>query len=576
MRFAPSDLAPPWLLEYNAAALGRDALAGAVLSVLLVPQAMAYAQLAGLSPGMGLTTAMVAPLVYALIGQSASVSMGPVALASLLVAGALVDIDIDPAVAASIVAIEAGAMLTLLAVFRMGRLVNFISEPALLGFTAAAAVLIAGSQFPGLAGIDAERSGTLQDALIAIWEAGRPDWWALILGLCALAGFVMGEAIMRRVALVLRQTGTARLALMKSASLVVILLASLAALALPQVPRISVPEAALPGLVLPLAPPPVWIALLVPSLTVAIVVFVTGIAVVKSMTARRRQTVRSNGEAAAIGIASLACGVTGGYAPGVSLSRSALVHDVGTNSPLASAMAALIVLPVTLFGGALLSQLPVTVLSALVISAVAGLIRWSDIREVAAHSRLETGVIAATFLATLFLGVKWGLLAGAVSGVMSFLWTSSVPRVTREGPDPSAGQGIYRSVTRDGVDADTGHLLVVRIDRPLYFGNTGYAEEQVTRIVAEHPEAECLVLDMRAVTAVDATGLRMLTRLLDGIEEKNLEIYFASLQRPVAEALADQRHFARLEHFDTVGAAAAAFLSGHGSKLCLAPPTVTE
>ena len=380
---------------------------------------------------------------------------------------------------------------------------------------------------------------------------------------------------LRRVALVLRQTGTARLALMKASSLVVIVLASLAAVLLPDLARVQPPEAALPGLVLPMAPLPVWIALLLPSLTVAIVVFVTGIAVAKSMSARRCQTVRSNGEAAGIGIASLACGMLGGYAPGVNLSRSALVHHVGAKSPIASAVAALIVLPVTLFGGALLAQLPVTVLSALVISAVFGLIRVGDIREVMSHSRLETLVVAATFLATLFLGVKLGLLVGAVSGVMSFLWSSSLPRVTREGLDPSAGQGIYRSVARDGVEADTGPLFVIRIDRPLYFGNTGYTEEQVTRIVAENPEAECLVLDMRAATAVDATGLRMLTRPLDDIEEKNLEIFFAALQRPVAEALSGQRHVARCEHFDTVGAAAE-IRSRREGEPCLTPATVAE
>lgn len=548
---------PAWLVGYGGQSFGRDALAALVLSILLIPQAMAYAQLAGLSPGVGLLTAIVAPLVYAAIGRSASISMGPVALASLLVAGALVDIDIDPSVAAAIVAIEVGAMLALLAACRMGRLVNFISEPALLGFTAAAAFLIAGSQMSGLAGIAAERSGTLQGALSALWVAGNPHLPTLGLGLAALAGFMLGAPVMRRLALLLRLTGTARLALMKSASLVVIVLASGLSLLLPDVARIQEPESALPGLVVPQADLSVWIALLVPSLTVAIVVFVTGIAVAKSLSARRRQSFSSNAEAAAVGTASIVCGLTGGYAPGVSLSRSALVNDVGGRSPLASAMAALIVVPVTLFGGTLLAQLPVTVLSALVISAVFGLVRIRDIREVARHNRLESAVVAATFAATLVLGVKLGLLVGAVAGIMSFLWSSSLPRITREGPDPRAGDGIYRSVERDTVIEETGNLLVIRIDRPLYFGNTGYAEEQIQQIVAANADAKCLILDMRAVTDVDATGLRMLTRLLGGIEDMDLTVVFASLQQPVKEALSGQKHIKRCDHFDTVGAAVA-------------------
>ena len=548
-------LRPAWLTGYDRSAFGRDGLAAVILSILLIPQSMAYAQLAGLSPGIGLLTAMVAPLVYAAIGRSAFVSMGPFALASLLVAAALGTVEIAAPVAGAIIAIEAGAMLALLAAFRMGRLVNFISEPALLGFTAAAAVLIAGSQLPGLAGVAAERSDTVQGAATALWAAGMPHVPTLGLGVAALVGFVMGGPVMRRLAIVFRLTGTARLALMKSATVVVIILATLLSLAVPDVARIAAPASALPRPVLPMAPMSAWIVLLLPSLTVAIVVFVTGIAVAKSLSGRSRQSFSSNAEAAAVGLASIVCGVTGGYAPGVSLSRSALVHDVGARSPLASAMAALIVIPVTLFGAGVLAQLPVTVLSALVISAVVGLVRTNDIREVLRHSRLEALVIAATFLATLTLGVTLGLAVGAVGGIMSFLWSSSLPRVTREGPDRAAGGAIYRSISRDEVEADTGALLVIRIDRPLYFGNTGYVEEQVGRIVADHLSAECLVLDMRAVTDVDATGLRMLTRLLDGIEDMGMTVAFASLQRAVRQALSEQKHVDRCPHFDTVKAA---------------------
>lgn len=552
MKIDLGTLRPGWLDGYDRRALGQDALAGAVLSVLLIPQAMAYAQLAGLSPAAGLLTAMIAPLVYALLGRSAAVSMGPVALASLLVADALSAHGADPAMIAAILAVESGAFLLALSFFRMGRLVNFISEPALLGFTAAAAFLIGASQLSGLTGIEAARAGTLHGGLIALWEAGGLHLPTLLLGLGALAGFFLAEPALRRLALLLRLTGTPRLALMKSAQLLVIVLAGIAALWLPEVATVKTPQGALPLPTFPMADLSVWIGLLVPSLTLAIVIFVTGIAVAKSLSSRRRQAVNSNAEAFAIGAANICTACTGGYAAGVSLSRSALVHDVGARSPLSSAMAALVVLPVAAFGASLLSMMPVTALSALVISAIVGLIKIREIREVIAHSRLETMVIAATFVATLALGVQWGLLAGAISGVMSFLWSSSLPRVTREGPDKEIGDGSFRSVERDAVESDTGPVLVVRIDRPLYFGNVGYAEEQVMRLVSDHPEARCLILDMRAVTEVDATGLRMLTRLLDNVEEKELDVAFAALQRPVKEALSDHKRVVSCPHFETV------------------------
>ena len=551
MKGLVKSLRPAWLDGYDGAAFGRDALAGAILSVLLIPQAMAYATLAGLSPGAGLLTAMVAPLLYALLGQAAAVSLGPVALASLLVADAVGSGVAGPQTVAAIVAVEAGAMLAILGLTGMGRLVNFVSEPVLLGFTAAAAVLIAVSQLPGLLGMDADRAGNLLGAGRALFDAGAPDAATTLLGVAALLGFLFGERLMRRIALLFRLTGTPRLAFLKTTQLAVIFLATLAAVwLLPSVDRVPNPDAGLPRLVVPLAPLGVWTQLLLPSLVIAVVVFVTGTAVAKSISSRRRKALDTSREALAIGAANLATGLTGGYATGVSLSRSALVDDAGGVSPLSSAIGGLIVVPVSLFGGALLALLPKAALAALVISAVVGLVKLREIRAVLHHSRSEAAVIAVTFLATLALGVQWGLLAGALAGIAQFLWASSLPRVTREGEDPETG--LFRSVERDDVRSDTGPVLVIRIDRPLYFGNVGHAEDRVSRIVADHPEAEVLVLDMRAVTDVDATGLRMLTRLLDTIEERDLRVIFASLQRPVRAALDGQKHIDRCAHFDTV------------------------
>lgn len=556
-------LRPLWLDGYDKSAFGRDVLAGAILSVLLIPQAMAYATLAGLSPGTGLLTAMVAPVIYAILGQAAAVSLGPVALASLLVADAVASDLAAPMTVAAIVAVEAGAILAILGLTGMGRLVNFVSEPVLLGFTAAAAVLIAFSQLPGLLGMEAARSGTLWGAARALLDAGLPDLPTTILGVAALMGFLFGARPMRHLALVFRLTGTARLALLKATQLVVIILATLvAAWLLPSVARVPNPDAGLPVPVIPIAAPEVWARLLLPSLVIATVVFVTGAAVAKSLSSRRRKALDTSREALAIGAANIATGLTGGYATGVSLSRSALVDDADARSPLSSAIGALIVLPVSLFGGAFLAMLPKAALAALVMSAVVGLVKVQEIREVLRHSRGEGVVVAVTFLATLGLGVQWGLLAGALAGIAHFLWASSLPRVTREGEDPEAGDGIFRSVDRAGVRSDTGPILVIRIDRPLYFGNVGHAEDRVSKIVSEHPEARVLVLDMRAVTEVDATGLRMLTRLLDGIEERNLTVAFASLQRPIRRALEGQKHIDRCAHFDTVGAAVRATREG--------------
>lgn len=551
MAVSLNSIAPPWLRDYDGKALWRDALAGIILAVLLVPQAMAYALLAGLPPETGLYAAIAPPLLYALIGQSAFVSTGPVALASLLVASAIGGSDLPPAEAAAIIAVETGALLMLLGFLRLGRLVNFVSDPALLGFTAAAAVLIAASQIPSLVGLESQRNGNLIDAVRDFLNAGPVDPATLALGGAALLLLLLGD---RYAGPGLWRIGVHppwRMALVKAIPLAVLAGAALvAAWAGLDVKTVAKPEGGLPAPGLAPADLDVWLALLAPSAVVAIIVFVTGTAVAKSLSSRRRRALNTSREAAAIGAANIAAGLTGGYAVGVSLSRSALVYESGARSPLATAFAALLIVPVILFGGSALSMLPEAALAALVISAVFGLVKLREINAVWRHSRVEGGVFAVTLLATLGFGVEWGLLTGALAGLAAYLWFSSVPRVTRVGLTDR--DGIYRSVDREEVEVDTLPVLVVRFDRSLYFGNVGHCEDQLLGHLARHADAECLLLDMRSVNAVDASGIRMLTRLLDNLEEKRLKIGFAAVKAPVQQALETCAPARQAEHFLTV------------------------
>ncbi|GFE64981.1 SulP family inorganic anion transporter [Litoreibacter roseus] len=536
MRSFLSSLTPSWLAGYEPGHLTADGLAGFILAILLIPQAMAYALLAGLPPEAGLYTAMIPPLLYALFGQSAFVSVGPVALASLLVADAVGGSDLPPMTAAAIMAIETGAILLALGLVRLGRLVNFISEPALLGFTAAAAVLIATSQVPALLGLDIPRAGDLVAGTQGFLGAGMPHLPTVLLSLCVLAALLIGD---RYGAATLWRIGVHppyRLALAKSIPLLVMIAATLAAVRLGDgIARVAPPSGALPEIGVPLHSLEAWLSLLGPSAVVALIVFVTGTAVAKSLSGRDNKALNTSREAIAVGAANVAAGMTGGYPTGVSLSRSALVYDTGARSPLATAFAGLLVLPVILFGGPVLALLPEAALAALVVSAVFGLIKLDEIRAVWRHSPTEGGVIAVTFLATVLTGVQTGLLIGALAGIAAFLWFSSLPRVTRIG---SAQDGeIYRSVDRDDIDVDTLPVLVVRIDRSLYFGNVGHCEDQLSELLAKHPEAKGLLLDMRGVNAVDASGIRMLNRLLSSLKERDLVMGFAALHEPVHEAL---------------------------------------
>ena len=518
-------------------AAAKDGIAGCVLAILLVPQAMAYAQLAGLPPQMGLFAALLPPVLYFLFGTSAHVSVGPVALVSLVVAEAVGGVEVEPALAAAVIAIEAGALLVLLGGFGLGRLVNFISEPVLLGFTAAAALLLAASQLPPLLGIDAARAGDLPTALSGLfagWDTLKPQ--TAMIGIAALVVLLIVNRLAAPVLWKLGIHPPYRQAIAKSLPLAVIVGAAFAALGVPNdVPTVSGIAGGLPPLVLPPLDPALWLNLLPSAAAVAVIVFVVAAAVAKSLAGNDRSQLDTSREATALGFGNIAAALTGGYAIGASLSRSALVADSGAKSPLASVFAALLVLIVLLVASPLLVYLPRTALAALVISAVFGLIKTRDIRDVWRHDPMEAAIIAVAFVATLLLGVRLGLAIGAVLGLGYFLWFSSVPRVTRIGTDD--GGASFRSVDRADVDLDTKPVLIVRIDRSLFFGNAAFCEEQIFDRLGQPDGVTCLVLDMRAVNDIDASGAAMLRRVVQRLRAMGITLHFAELHEPVKERL---------------------------------------
>ena len=521
-----------WLKGYGAGGIAKDVVAGLILSILQVPQAMAYAQLAGLPPETGLFAALLPPALYLVFGTSNFVSMGPVALVSLVVAEAATGNGADPATAATIIAVQAGLMLALLGALGLGRLVNFISEPALLGFTAAAAFLIATSQLPTLLGIEAERSGNLPGALQALW-ASLPGWdlTTTLIGVAALVALLMFNKFAAPALWKVGVHPPFRQAIAKSLPLAVIVVAAIVALNYASVPTVEGIAGGLPSLPWPLGGFDLWVSLLPSSVAVAIIVFVTATAVAKSLAGSDRSGLDPSREAVALGAGNIAAALTGGYAVGASLSRSALVEDSGAASRVASVIASGVVLLVLVFLAPLLAYLPKTALAALVISAVFGLIKLRDIAAVWKHDRIEGAIIAVSFLATLVLGVRMGLLAGAGAGLAHYLWFSSVPRVTRIGTDD--GGHTFRSVERDDVALDTLPVLVVRIDRSIYFGNSAHCEDQIVERLHAHEGVECLVLDMRAVNHVDASGAAMLLRLVERLHMDGITTRFAATHAPV-------------------------------------------
>ncbi|MGB7420103.1 MAG: SulP family inorganic anion transporter [Erythrobacter sp.] len=523
--------------NYSAKVGVADGIAGTILAILLVPQAMAYAQLAGLPPEAGLYAAIVPPILYLAFGTSPFVSVGPVALISLVIAEAAGGADIAPVEAAAIVGIEAGALLFALGAFRLGRLVNFISEPVLLGFTAAVAILICASQIPTLVGTDPDRAGNLPAALSAFAKAA-PQWQPVTAAIGAVT-LVLLLVINRYAAPLAWKLGLRppwRQAVVKALPLLVIIGAAFAAsLAGSDIARVEQPSGQLPGFTLPPLDPAPWLTLAPSALAVAVVIFATATAVAKSLAGSDRSDLDTSREAVALGLGNIGASLTGGYAVSASLSRSALVEDAGGQTPVAHVIGAALVLIAILFLSPLLAYLPEAALAALVISAIFGLVKLREMRTVWVHDRSEGVLIAVAFVATLVFGVMLGLAIGALAGLAHHLWFSSLPRVTRIGSDD--GGRTFRSVDRDNVELRTLPLLILRIDRSIFFANAAFVEDEVFALIEEHEEVDCVVFDMRAVNTIDASGAAMMQRLSERLYGSGIAVHFAQTHHPVEERL---------------------------------------
>ncbi|MEM7687471.1 MAG: SulP family inorganic anion transporter [Pseudomonadota bacterium] len=523
----------------NSRSLLADGIAGTTLAILLIPQVMAYAQLAGLPPETGLYAALVPPLLYLLFGTSPYVSIGPVALVSLVIASVAGGVDAPPSEVAVIVGIQAGLVLAMIGALKLGRLVNFISEPVLLGFTAAVAFLIFASQFPTLLGVDADRAGNLPVAVMSFADAA-PRWHksTALVGAAALLLLIASSRFAVPIAERLGLASPWKQAAAKSVPLVIIIGCAIAAhIAFPDVARVQAPPEGLPPVTVPTFEPSVWIAVLPSSLVVAVIIFATATAVAKSLAGKDRSGFDTNREAAALGLGNIAASLTGGYAVSASLSRSALVEESGGRTPMSHVVGAGWVLVALLFFAPMLAFLPKTVLAALVISAVFSLVKVVEMRRVWRHDRSEAALIALTFVATLGLGVKLGLAIGAGAALAHHMWVASLPRVTLVGTDDSGK--TFRSIEREEIDLHTLPVLIIRIDRSIWFANSAYVEDQITALVGQYDDVCDIVFDMRAANIVDASGAAMLRRLVDQLTSQDVEVHFAAVHEPVQKVLGD-------------------------------------
>jgi SulP family sulfate permease len=562
-----------WAHGYSRDTLTNDMLAALVVTIMLIPQGMAYAMLAGLPPEAGLYGAIVPLLLYAVFGTSRTLAVGPVAVVALMTAATAGGIAVQGTPEYHLVAIAlaalSGAMLLGLGVLRLGFLANFLSHPVISGFITAAGILIAGSQVKHLMGTSSGGK-TLTDLVPSVLrtlnETNAPTVILSVLVLAFLFWSRKGMSpLLQRLGLGARPAG-----LLAKASLLVAVVASTLAVwgfgldamgvgVVGEIPR-GLPPFAMPTLDLAMLQ-----LLLVPAAMIAIVGYVESISIAQTLAARRRESIDPNRELVALGAANLGAAFSAAMPVTGGLSRSIVSFDAGARTPAAGAFTAVAIGVALMFLTPLMFYLPRATLAAIIIVAVASLLDLRALPRTFAYSRPDGAAMAATIAVTLFVGVEQGLLAGVALSLGLHLWRTSRPHVAIVGQVP--GSEHFRNVARHLV-ITAPNVLAVRVDESLYFPNARFLEDMVNGAVAADPAIRDVVLMFPAVNAVDASALESLEAINARLRDGGLRLHLSEVKGPVLDQLG-RSHFLQ----DLTGKV---FLTQFDAMLTLAPDLTRE
>ena len=514
-----------WLRHYRRDALAGDIGAGIVVAMMMIPQGLAYALVAGLPPVAGLYASIVPALCYALIGTSMTQSVGPMAIVSLMTASALAPLAAQGtglySVLAAQLAFMVGALLLVCGLLRIGFLANFFSRPVMSGFTLGATILIAFGQLPALLG------GTL------------PGWHlpSAALGIGSLVVLVvlrsaMAPALVRLGVLPSRAAIAAKLApmLVVLGAMLLVEVAGLQSLGVATAGDIP---AGLPGLNLATSRNH-WGALVQPALLIAFIVFLVSMSGAQLLAQKRQEKLDSNRELLALGAANVGSALSGGFPVTGSLSRSAVNFAAGAVTPLASVLTAALLAAALVAPTGWLALLPLPVLAATIIVAVTGLIELDTLRTAWRYDRSDALALVATLAGVLAAGIQEGVVIGVVLSMGTLIWRASRPHIAVLGR--IAGTEHFRNVDRYPAETVPG-LLIMRIDANLFFGNVEAVSERIEEEIARHPSTRDLVLVLSAVNSIDTTALLALAEWNAAFGRRGIRMHLAEVKGPVMDRL---------------------------------------
>lgn len=536
------------LRGYNRAMLLGDVSVAVIVSIMLIPQAIAYGMLAGMPPQAGLYASLLPLLGYALFGKSAALSVGPFAITSIMTASALNNLYHGAplevyVIGAALLALVSGLMLVAFGILRLGFLSNFISFPVVTGFISASALVIATSQISAVLGLAPVRGVFIEPWLAAWQHFADINIATVITAICA--GLFL-KLMPKLIAKAAQKIGIARQSaqlLGKTAPLLMVVLAIVVSYfanlqqygvavvgAIPSgLPSIQLPDWQLLNLT-----GDNWLALGNSALIISIIGFVTSLSTAQAFAVKERQRISPNQEAVALGAANIASGLSGGFPVTASLSRSAVAFEAGAKTPAASAFTAIGIALSCLYLTPLLYYLPVAALAAMIILAIMSLFDYITIARTLRYSWGDFLPLALTLALTLFEGLDWGLIGGVVLSLLIYLYRSANPHWALLGLVPQTQH--FRNLKRHQVVL-LPQIISLRVDASLYFANAKFLEDKINQLVAEHPQARHLIFNCAAINGVDISALQSLFVINQSLLDANIQLHLAEVKGPVMDTL---------------------------------------
>jgi len=531
-----------WGRTYNRGTFTNDLVAAVIVTIMLIPQSLAYALLAGLPPEMGLYASILPIVLYAIFGTSRALAVGPVAVVSLLTVAAVSKTAVpgtsEYIVAAITLAFLSGLILLALGFFRLGFLANFLSHPVIAGFITASGLIIAASQLKHIFGIEAH-GHTLPDLIGSLANnASQVNWITALIGIIAtgflfwvrkgLLPLLIGIGISPRTAGIFAKAGPVAAIVATTLTVGGFDLAADGVKVVGDVPK------GLPPFTLPSFSMDLWTSLIGSAILISVIGFVESVSVAQTLAAKKRQRIDPDQELVGLGAANLGASFTGGFPVTGGFSRSVVNYDAGADTPAAGAFTAIGLVGASLFLTPLIFHLPKATLGATIIVAVLSLVDFSILKKTWRHSKADFAAVAATMSITLLMGVELGVTAGVAISILIHLYKTSRPHMAIVGQ--ISGTEHYRNVLRHDVLTDPT-ILTIRIDESLYFANTRFLEDRIYDEVAKQPALKHVVLMCSAVNTIDMSALESLEAINERLEVGGVKFHFSEVKGPVMDQL---------------------------------------